>query len=53
MPSNNPIGQATNHPAAPPVLFTAVPVGSILPVELNQGLLNATGTSCTAMVFLQ
>jgi len=32
------------------VLFTAVPVGSILPVEVNR--VNATGTTATALVGL-
>lgn len=36
-----------------PVLFTAPPVGAILPIELNQGLINATGTTATLMVALQ
>jgi hypothetical protein len=34
------------------VLFTAPPVGSIIPVEINQGLIKATGTTATALVAL-
>lgn len=34
-------------------LFTAPPVGSILPIELNQGRLMATGTTATLMILLQ
>lgn len=35
-----------------PVLFTAPPVGSIIPVELNEGRIMATGTSATLLVAL-
>lgn len=34
------------------VLFTAPPVGSILPIGLDQGLINATGTTATLLVAL-
>jgi hypothetical protein len=34
------------------VVFTAVPVGSILPVEVANGLIKATGTTATLMVAL-
>lgn len=34
------------------VTFTAPPVGSILPIELNQGIVDAT-TTATALVALQ
>jgi hypothetical protein len=34
------------------VLFTAPPVGSIIPVELNQGRIMATGTTATVLVAL-
>lgn len=34
------------------VVFTAPPVGSILPIQLDQGLINATGTTATLMVAL-
>ncbi len=34
------------------ILFTAPPVGAIIPVELNQGRIMATGTTATAMVAL-
>lgn len=33
-------------------VFTAPPVGSILPVELNQGRIMATGTTATLLVSL-
>lgn len=33
-------------------LFTAPPVGAILPIELNQGRIMATGTTATVMVAL-
>lgn len=34
------------------VTFTAPPVGSILPIELNQGRIMATGTTATLLVAL-
>lgn len=34
------------------VLFTAPPVGSIIPIALDGGLINATGTTATVMVAL-
>ena len=34
------------------VVFTAPPVGSIIPVELNEGFLMATGTTATNLVLL-
>jgi hypothetical protein len=34
------------------VTFTAVPVGTILPVEINGGLVKATGTTATLLVAL-
>lgn len=34
------------------VVFTAPPVGSILPVELNQGRIMATNTTATLLVML-
>lgn len=50
------IGGAGNVTVTPKggiaVLFTAPPVGSILPIQLDQGLINATGTSATVMVAL-
>lgn len=33
-------------------VFTAPPVGSIIPVELNQGRIMATGTTATLLVAL-
>jgi len=49
------IGGAGNVTVTPKVggtavVFTAPPVGSILPIELNEGLINATGTTATLMV---
>lgn len=50
------IGGAGNVTVTPKggiaVLFTAPPVGSILPIQLDQGLINATGTTATLMVLL-
>lgn len=50
------IGGAGNVTVTPKggiaVLFTASPVGSILPIQLDQGLINATGTTATLMVSL-
>lgn len=34
------------------VLFTAPPVGSILPIALDGGVINATGTTATLLVAL-
>ena len=34
------------------VVFTAPPVGTILPLNLDQGLIMATGTTATLMVAL-
>jgi hypothetical protein len=35
-----------------PVTFKAVPVGAILPIELNEGTINATATTATLMIAL-
>ena len=52
------VGGAGNVTVSPvltggtPILFTAPPVGSIIPIELNQGRIMATGTTATALVAL-
>jgi hypothetical protein len=40
-----------NSPGTP-VTFTAPPVGFIIPIELNQGFINSTGTTATLLVAL-
>jgi hypothetical protein len=42
----------TFNPNFSPVVFTAVPQGSILPVAVNNGYLNATGTTATNLVLM-
>jgi hypothetical protein len=39
--------------SAPAITFTAPPVGTILPIMLDQGRIMATGTTATAIVILQ
>lgn len=39
-------------PGATAVVFTAPPVGSILPISLDQGFIMSTGTSATLLVAL-
>lgn len=50
------IGGAGNLTVTPKggvaVLFTALPVGSIIPIQLDQGFINSTGTTATVMVAL-
>lgn len=40
------------NPDGSTATFTAPPVGSILPIELNNGFVNATGTTATLLVAL-
>ena len=35
------------------IVFTAPPVGSIIPLELNEGRIMATGTTATLLIALQ
>lgn len=37
---------------SPAITFNALPVGSIVPVELNQGRIMATGTTATLLIAL-
>lgn len=39
-------------PGAAAILFTAPPVGTILPLQLDRGFIMATGTTATVMVAL-
>jgi len=34
------------------VVLTAVPVGAVVPIELNQGRIMATGTTATLLIAL-